>query len=301
MNLRQAILVLVLGLPVLALAQSPSPQTTAVIQGDVFEASGVIAVPNSSGALFVDDSRPRHVFWMSFGDKGAQKGTADPVALGMSAADLEDIASDGAWFYAVGSQSKRDGAGSYGLIRFAFDPKTHKASNVAGIPNLSGLLRRRVPGLADALRGSAGLLNIEGMTWDSSRLLLGLREPTVGANALVIGLKFPGGPRAAFDESVLEKAEVSVLQVPTGGLGIRGLGYDEQASRVLVLVGPSGERPGRAEPFRLLVWDPASSSPPVVRASFPPGLKPEGVTPITIGGRNRTLVVCDSGRFLFLD
>jgi len=302
MNVQACLLALVISVPVSLSAQAGRQQAGEPIRGGVFEASGVVAVPGSSGVLFVDDGRPRHVLWMELDAKGAQNGRALPIPLGVPVTDLEDITSDGTWFYAVGSQSKGNTKAGYGLVRFAFDPRTRTISDTAGIADLAGILRRRVPELGAGSRGRAGSLNIEGLTWDaaSSRLLLGLREPTAGSSALIVAMKLRGGPHAPFDRNTLETAEMSVLRLPTDGLGIRGLGSDPSTKSLLVLVGPAADVPGR-QPFRLLAWNASGTSSPVERASFQPQLKPEGVTRVVNGGRLRTLIVADTSRYLFLD
>jgi hypothetical protein len=288
--------------PSMALAQRAALQGTAPIRGGVFEASGVVAVPGTSGALFVDDGSARHVWWMDLNEAGVQQGPAVAVPLGLAVPDLEDITSDGTYFYVVGSQSKREGLLAPGLVRFTFDPRTKRVSDVRGATDLTGFLRRRVPELAVPVGRRVAPLNIEGLTWDPAgkQLLLGLREPMAGADALVVALRLPPAALASFDLNALGPGDVTVLRLGSRGSGIRGLGYDVLAKRVLALVGPAGERGGR-ESFRLLSWDPSGAGTPTPIASFPQALKPEGVTRMTWGGRSRTLVVCDSSRYLFLD
>jgi hypothetical protein len=303
MKVPACVLAFLIGVPACLSAQGGRQQNGEPIRGGTFEASGVVAVPGASGVLFVDDGRPRHVLWMELDANGAQNGQAMPIPLGLPVTDLEDITSDGTWFYAVGSQSKGNNKAGYGLVRFAFDPRTRKISDTAGITDLAGLLRSRIPELGAGSGGRTGTLNIEGLTWDhaSSRLLLGLREPTAGSDALLVAMKLPSGPHGPFDRGALEQSEMSVLRLPTGGLGIRGLGSDPSTKSLLVLVGPAEDVPGRSQLFRLLAWSSSATSAPVERASFPPQLKPEGVTRVMNGGRLRTLIVADTSRYLFLD
>jgi hypothetical protein len=302
-NVRACILAFLIGVPVGLSAQTGRDLDGRPIRGGAFEASGVVAVPGSSGVLFVDDGRPRHVFWMELDANGVQSGQALPIPLGVPVTDLEDITSDGTWFYAVGSQSKGNTKAGYGLVRFAFDPRTRTISDTTGIADLTGILRRRVPELATGSRGKTGTLNIEGLTWDpaSSRLLLGLREPVRGSDALIIAMKLPAGAHGPFDHNALENAELSVLRLPARGLGIRGLGSDSSTKSLLVLLGPAEDTPGRRQDFRLLTWNASGASLPVERASFPFQLKPEGVTRVMSGGRLRTLIVADTSRYLLLD
>ena len=272
------------------------------IRGGSYEASGVVGVPGTSGVLFVDDSRARHVFWMAFDTNGVQTSGAEPVSLGLGAPDLEDITSDGTYFYAVASQSKGAQRTTIGLVRFRFDPASRQASAVEGITDVAGFIERHVPALAAGRRPRGAALNIEGLVWDpvSQRLLFGLREPVVADAALVVAVRWPPGRAGRFSFDGVNAGDVSVLSMATGGLGIRGLGYDALARRVLAIIGPSSSVPLR-ERFELVSWDPSAGGAVTPVATLSAALKPEGVTRVPVGGRSHTLILCDTGRYLFLD
>ena len=59
----------------LVTAQAPAGGGHAIL-GGTFEASGVAAVPGTSGVLFVNDAMSDAVLWMELDSSGAQKGEA---------------------------------------------------------------------------------------------------------------------------------------------------------------------------------------------------------------------------------
>jgi hypothetical protein len=279
-------------------AASGSPQR---IVGGTFEASGVAHVAGTSGVLFVDDGRERDIFWMELDAAGRQRSAAVRVALGADVTDLEGITSDGTRFYVVGSQSKHTGVDGDGLVRFRFDPQTRRTGDVERIRGLKAWLAGRVPELKGTARilGDAAL-NIEGIAWDPvrSRLLLGLRAPVVDGRALVIPLKLqdPAGP---FSEANL-RVDGPAVRLPLEGAGIRSLEYDPGAGAFRVITGAALNAENRD--FRILEWNGAdtAAAPLRVLATFPRGLKPEGITPASIGDRQVSVLVFDVGRFALL-
>ena len=270
--------------------------------GGVYEASGVAAISGTTAVLFVDNTRPKHVFWTEFDAAGRQLGNVVPVALGLDVPDLEDIATDGRYFYVVGSQSQGGGRRSAGLVRFMFDNRARQATGVEAVNGLEDVLTGAVPALRSGRgrgrgRGSSAL-NIEGLVWDAprSRLLLGLRSPLSDEAAVVVPLAIRNS-RAPFTAENLEAG--SPIRLMLGGLAIRGLGFDPASKHVLVIAGASTF--DDAQTFRLLDWDGVSATPGRQLATFAARDKPEGVAVVTIGGRPRTLVVFDTGGYQLLD
>jgi len=74
--------------------------------GGPFESSGVVYVPGSDAVLFVDDGKPREIYWMQLDGSGRQKGAVKSVPLGVEIDDPEDITTDGKYFYVVGSHTR---------------------------------------------------------------------------------------------------------------------------------------------------------------------------------------------------
>jgi hypothetical protein len=271
--------------------------------GGTFEASGVAHVPGTDGVLFVDDGRTDEVFWMRLGEERRQAGAITPVRLGASVIDLEGITTDGAHFYVVGSQSKSKGGDLAGLVRFRFDAQGQRAE---GVESISGLKRLLAENVAE-LRGMAewkykdGGINVEGLAWDARgrRLLLGLRSPVVDGHALVVPLRLRD-PRAAFTSGNLEVEGAKAIRLPLGGAGVRSIEYDERAKafRVITGAGPNSEKMD----FKLWEWD-GEAERPVLReiGTYDRRLKPEGVTRVSTGGREFTLIVFDTSGYAAAD
>jgi hypothetical protein len=123
--------------------------------------------------------------------------------------------------------------------------------------------------------------------------LLGVdvREPLDGGHALLVPVKLRDA-KGTFSAANL--AVSAPIRLDLGGSGVRGIEAD--ADGFWVLAGGVGN----AGTSRLVWWD---GSGPVVRtaATFPAGLKPEGVARTTVGDRPRTLVLCDTSRYVLMD
>ena len=261
--------------------------------GGPFEASGVTQAPGGTGILFVDDRRPDGVLWMDLAADGTPAGQPVAVPLGLAVDDPEGITTDGRYVYVVGSQSRGDARGT-GLVRFRYDAGSHAASDVQAIEGLRSLLGGAIPALLEG--GRKGALNIEALAWDSKgkRLLLGLRAPLDReGRAMVVPVRLRD-PRGAWAAPNLEVG--APIAVGLDGQGVRGLEADGDSGLFLLVAGDV-EGAGAS---RLLRWDGRSPTAKPV-ATFPKELKPEGAARATVGGRSRTLVICDTSRYLFVD
>jgi hypothetical protein len=295
--LRRLVLAVAVGtaaafVPTLALGQAPIK-----FSGLPLEASGVTAVPGTSGVLVVADGSEREVFWMEIGPTGLGSRVI-PVPMAANVADPEDIATDGTHFYVVGSQSRGGGRHADGLVRFRFDPVAKKTSQVERVVGFEAWLFERIPELRQLSRGRTGPLNIEGLTWDRGRerLLLGLRSPVSDGRALLIALRIGDAARPLSASNLIADGQLIALDL--GGLAIRGLGYDPDVDRVLVIGGGTTDE-GKG-PFRLFEWDGRSSSQPMDRGPLRSEEKPEGVTRIKLAGATKTLLVFDLGGYQVL-
>lgn len=287
-------------------AQSSSPEQTKKKKKDSgkvgkwvgkasHEASGVAPVPGTDQVLFVDDNNPNAVYAMSVDDEGNQVGDLTEVKLGVEVDDPEDITFDGTNYYVVGSQSHPKTDKDAGLVRFTYDASQKTASNVASIDGLRTLLLAKVPQIAKsgAANGNSDGLNIEGLGWDpaSKRLLLGLRSPLDGDNAVVV----PIDPGAAFSASSATVGEP--VTVPLEGNGIRSIEHDDVSGKFLIISGAmGGEKKGE---FALWTWD-LKDAPKKITV-LDQDLKPEGITRVARDGGNFLFVVCDAGYYFRLD
>ena len=263
------------------------------IAGGTFEASGLVAVPGSRYVLFSDDGRAREVFAVAIGDDGLQSGSARAVRLDASVTDAEGMTTDGAYVYMVGSQSKRTGHDGDGLVRFRFDSATRTATGIESARALKAWLARNVAELRGTERRLGDdVLNIEGLAWDPSgrRLLLGLRAPVVDGKALVVPVKLADTSRPLSAENL--RADGPAIHLSLGGAGIRGIEYDAEAKRFLIITGASLNAEDRD--FDLRAWDGRSDSTSVV-ATYPSRLKPEGIAQLILAGRSKRVLVFDTG------
>jgi hypothetical protein len=270
-----------------AAAQSAAMQS---IGPGTVEASGGTAVPGGQGLLFVDDGQPGQVTWMRFDAQRAP--SLQVVSLGGHVIDPEGITNDGSWIYVVGSQS-RGGSQGADLVRFKLDSAKGMVSDLeslSGLPQLlSGVVSAGDGGKGKKGKGSS--LNIEGLAWDGSRrrLLLGLRSPLAGGDAMVVPLAIGEGPLSASTV----KAEAPV-RIALGGRGIRSIEQVPGGGFLVVAGGVEG-----ATNFALLSWD--GTGAPKSLASLPNELKPEGVARASTGDKAVTVVLGDSGRYTIVD
>lgn len=231
---------------------------------------------------------------MRLGRDTKQAGEVVAVGLGVEVQDPEGITTDGSSFHVVGSQSKAKAGERSGLVRFRFDAARGRAEQVESLSGLKQFLAERVGELKGLGGGKAkeGGMSVEGLAWDprGGRLLLGMRSPTPGGQALVIPLR-PRDPRGALSYDNLEVGET--IRLPLGGLGVRGMEYDERPGAFRVISGAAEDQEKRD--FGLWEWDGAGGLRETRK--FGRDLKPEGVTRAVAGGHEFLLVVFDSGGY----
>jgi hypothetical protein len=270
--------------------------TLTTITGGPFEPSGVAPVPGTNQMLFVDDGRPGEIMLLTLGTDGTQAGSVVPVPLGGDVTDPEGITSDGRHFYVVGSQSKKTGFDGDGLVRFTFDAGSRRVGGVERIAGLKAWLADNVPELAGtAKRIGDDVLNIEGLAWDprKQRLLLGLRAPQVGGDALILPVRLADAT-GTFSRSNL-RFDGPAIRLPLGGGGIRSLEYDATRQVFNVIAGAGADEESRD--FQVFEWSGDTGAPLRRITTFSRDLKPEGFARSVIGGRTASVIVFDVGKF----
>jgi len=271
--------------------------------GGKFEASGVAAVSGTDGVLFVDDGRGGQVFWMDLDQNGRQVGAIKPIDLGVDIEDIEDISTDGTYFYVVSSQSRPKAIAKEGLVRFKFDARSQSVEGVESIGGLKSFLVDNVAELREEgdRKGKHGGINIEGLACDMQRgrLLLALRSPIIDDHALVIPLRLRDA-RGAFSLDNLEVEGSNAIRLALGGIGIRGMEYDARANVFLIISGAAEDQD--QTDFGLWEWN-GDEKQPVLRETnrFDRSLKPEGVTRVTNGKRDFIFIVFDAGGYTVLN
>jgi pSer/pThr/pTyr-binding forkhead associated (FHA) protein len=282
------------------------PSVGTAFQGGTFEASGAIQVPNTDGIYFVDNGKPKEIFWLPLDQSGKQTGAIKPIAFGAQIEDPESIAYGGSFFYVMSSLSYPQAGDKNCLLRFALDPLTQ---NLQGQPEvMTGIREFLIENVAElkplgGLAYNEGGINIEGMAWDAvhDRLLLGFRSPAVNGNALLVPIRLRD-PRGSFSTQNL--ITEPAIQISLAGLGIRDIEYDSRSGAFLIIAGSTAQ--GEAKDFVLYEWtgETDSSKPdaaPVELAKLDAKMKPEGITRVKIGGRDFLIVTGDASSYLKLD
>jgi hypothetical protein len=188
---------------------------------------------------------------------------------------------------------------SNGLLRVEINPD-HGLS-AENMPGFRDWLIRNEPGLADAAtrKPNDEGLNIEGLAWDRNRhaLLFGVRSPAPEGKLLVIPVKVNDLAGPWTTDNLEASAPILLSPEPESDTqGIRSLEYIEDLGSFLVVVGNSREH--SKIPFTLYEWDGQSAG--ALRRlpiSFARGMKPEGMTAGTVGGKRVLLFVDDAGGY----
>jgi pSer/pThr/pTyr-binding forkhead associated (FHA) protein len=267
------------------------------------EASGVAHLPGASGVIVISDNREGEVLWVPLDGDGRRAGPIKAVPLGVSFKDPEAITYGNSYLYLITSQSDPKNGAQNALVRFEFNPETGSLRGNAEIINdFRTFLLSQMPEIKSIGEppGEKGGLNIEGIAWDpnNERLLLGLRSPLFGEQAILIPIKLrdPHGP---FTIENLGIEAPRVIVIPLGGHGVRDITYDTRLHHFLIISGAPENVP--KTDFALWEWNGQPGSNPVRLMALDEKAKPEGLTVTTINGRSFVFVVGDAGGYLKLD
>ena len=277
--------------------------------GGKYEASGAVAVPNTNGVLFVDDSEPDQVFYMPVNALGEQDGPVKPVPLGVSVSNPEGITQFGSRFMITGSLSTNESNDTGGIATFEFDPATQSASKAVVLTGMRKFLLDNVPELkAWASKTSIeGGLNIEGITADPDpqrlRVLLGLRGPVLNGNALVVSVRIVDRQLPLTVEN-LAMDEPNAIQLNLNGQAIRDIQYDSRLRAFLIISGA----PETAEKTDFLLWQwngeanqTRDEARPKLQSVLDKRMKPEGVAPLKLPNRDLVFLVGDASSYATID
>ena len=279
------------------------------ISGGKFEASGAVAVPDANGILFVDDSKPDQVFFMSVDQLGEQDGPVTAIPLGMIVENPEGITHFGSRYVIMGSLSTHESNDQGGFVAFDFDPATKTVSKVAGLSGMRKFLFDNVPELKawQNKTGAEGGLNIEGIAVDPDpehpRILLGLRGPVLNGNALIVRVKVLDR-QAPLSVANLAMDGSNAIQLNLNGQAIRDIQYDSLLRSFLIISGaPETEK--KAD-FTLWTWNGEANQTneaarPKLQAALDPKMKPEGITHLKISNYEFVFIVGDDSRYAKID
>ena len=151
--------------------------------------------------------------------------------------------------------------------------------------------------LAQAVRskGKGKLdINIEALSFDKDkqRLLIGFREPQIDGKSVIAILENPHG---IFEGKEEPRFSDELILLDLGGGGIRSLVYDPHLEGYLLTNEVKGD--GKKPQSHVWFWDRAAGQDP--QTVDLPGLinmtNLEGITPVTVSGKPRILVISDDG------
>lgn len=212
-------------------------------------------------------------------------------------ADLEALTSDGAGnLYAITSHSRNtkgeEKKSREKLLRFRVEGDRMVSPVV--VKHLKAALVAAHPVLAQAAAvldvKEDGGLNIEALEMaPDGRLLIGLRSPLFGGQAIVASL---ADVAAAFDGTPRIAPELVTLDC--GGHGLRALSWIPALNGYLLVSGPVAKEQVQ---FKLWFWSGRAGDPPRAAsvADLPGFEHAEGVCPAIVAGAPRIMVVSDDG------
>ncbi|MFZ4985921.1 MAG: DUF3616 domain-containing protein [Blastocatellia bacterium] len=276
------------------------------ILGEKLEVSGAASRPGFPGMLLVTDRGSSDLIWMNVESSGTQSGplVSVPVRLadGGQFVDPEAITYGNSFFYLLTSQSDPVDLRQHQLVRFDFDPINREIRRpVESIGNLRDLLLRSIPELSTtgAAPGSLGGLNAEGLAWDpnNEQLLIGLRSPLIGDQAVLIPVRMPD-LRGSFSLENIRFTEPRMIILPLNGQGIRDITFDPQIRNFLILSGPPENRP--ADNFNLWEWNGRYDGRPRRLLTLDGQHRPEGLTSLTVDGQSYLFITGDGGSYVRL-
>ncbi|MGH9939408.1 MAG: DUF3616 domain-containing protein, partial [Blastocatellia bacterium] len=254
--------------------------------GKTVEASGAAFAPGLNGVLFISDSSKGEAHWMQLDENGKQVGSIKEIPLGVTFKDPEALTYGNSFFYLVTSQSDSKDGAQNAIVRFDISPETQTLRGQAEIiTDFRSFLLQNVTAISTlgAKEGMQGGLNIEGVAWDpnNERLLLGLRSPQIGTQAVLVPLKLRD-PRGPFTRENLKIGEPEVIVLSLDGQGVRDITYDSYLRSFLIISGAPETSP--KTDFGLWEWNGQPDAKPTKVMTLEDKMKPEGVTSVTING-----------------
>lgn len=297
----------------------PNPILKFLVLTGTYEPSAIRQL--ADGRFLVVEDEKNHPFSLltldpdgSVGSTALSQGSPTAAAASWKLDDLEGLALDRSGnVYAVTSHS-RDADGDEKksrdkLIRFRVEGTQMVAPRV--VSGLKGALVATHPVLAAALAvrdvKTGDGLNIEALeiSPDQQRLMIGFRSPLQANRAIIASVE---NLSAIFEAGAPPQISATLTTLDLGGNGIRGMSYIPALDGYLIVSGP-----GTREQLEFGLWFWSGHAAASARPVTVPGLQglehAEGVSPASIDGKTRIIIVSDDGsrekgrfaRFLLLD
>ena len=273
----------------------------------IYEPSGVQQLPDGRFVVVEDEAvHPLDVFSLQPDGQVSEQPLYRSSLLSWSSPnrvlntleDLEAVAVDEQGrIYAITSHSrkengKRDDKREQ-LVRFGLE-----GEQIVDFKVLRGL-RKKISRQHNSLKDATKIrdvkdgdgFNIEGLSFDAAKqkLLIGLRSPLAGENAIIVAIE---NPRAVFDHDEEARISERLIELDLAGGGIRAMCYDPHLGGFLII----SRKPEKS--FKLWLWSgDTDESPQRLRIPDIKNLRQaEGVTPVRLDGRPAgILIVSDDG------
>jgi len=273
----------------------------------IYEPSGVQQLPDGRFVVIEDEAfQPVDVFLLHSDGQASEQplyrgsilGWASPNRALSTLEDLEAVAADDQGrIYAITSHSRRENGkradGREQLVRFGLDDQS--VVDLQVVRGLRKQIKAQYKPLKAAIKirdvkGDGGF-NIEGLSFDAAKqkLLLGLRSPLAGSNAIVVVME---NPQAVFDNGEMPQFADQLIELDLAGGGIRAMSYDPHLGGFLIVSRKSEKS------FKLWLWSGAvDKSPQRLKVPDIKNLRrAEGVTPVRLDGNPvGILIVSDDG------
>ena len=273
----------------------------------IYEPSGVQQLPDGRFVVIEDEPvQPVDVFLLHSDGQSSEQplyrasilGWASPNRALSTLEDLEAVATDDqGHIYVITSHSRKANGkradGREQLVRFGLDGQSVVDMQVVR------RLRKQIAARHKSLKAAAkirdvkddGGFNIEGLSFDAAKqkLLLGLRSPLAGSNAIVVVME---NPQAVFDSDEVPQFAQQLIELDLAGGGIRAMSYDPYLGGFLII----SRKPEKS--FKLWLWSGAvDKSPQRLKVPDIKNLRrAEGVTPVRLDGSPAgILIVSDDG------
>ncbi|RKZ69082.1 MAG: hypothetical protein DRQ44_03485 [Gammaproteobacteria bacterium] len=273
----------------------------------IYEPSGVVQLPDERFLVVEDEAaHPLAVFSLQPDGQVSEQSIYHSSLLSWSSPNrvlstLEDLEAvtvdDLGRIYAITSHSRKENGKRADkreqLARFALD-----GERIVDFKVLRNL-RKKISALHESLKDAAkirdvknsGGFNIEGLSFDATKqnLLIGLRSPLAGSDAIIMVLE---NPQAVFEQDEEPQISSRLINLDLHGGGIRALSYDPHLGGFLII----SRKPGKS--FKLWLWNANMKTKP--KRLKVPGIKnlrqAEGVTAVLRDGHPEgILIVSDDG------
>lgn len=263
----------------------------------LYEPSAAIVLQGQGVVIFEDDGREMISFHSVVQDNSGFKLEKQiSFAIDIDITDIEGAAhgTDSSVFAITShSRNKKNLRNEKREQFIQLELRKGQSARLLGNAGLREAIVAELLNIDPSLADQATELNIEGICFSKAgEMLIGLRGPLYKGKAIVVSLLNPY--EIASDSFIAQFSEKPLL-FDLGGAGVRAMAYSDSSDEFF-FVSEVETKKKNMRP-RLWSWD-GEPGHAVVRVAFP-GLKKmrniEGLTFLSLGGKNRALFVCDDG------